>query len=58
MRGHTRRRARLDALVLLLGLLLGLAHLADSQCPSNAQLPGGATQWPSCACNAGYTNTH
>jgi phage tail protein X len=58
MRGHTRRRARLDALVLLLVLLLGLAHEARPQsCPNNAQLPGGATQWPSCACNAGYTNT-
>jgi hypothetical protein len=57
MRGHTRRRARLDALVLLLILLLGLAHEARSQCPNNAQLPAGASQWPSCACSAGYTNT-
>ena len=57
MRGHTRRRARLDALVLLLGLLLGLAHVARPQCPNNAQMPGGATQWTSCACNAGYTDT-
>ena len=51
------RRGRLDALVLPLVLLLGLAHEVRSQCPNNAQLPGGATQWTSCACNAGYTNT-
>ena len=57
MRGDTRRRARRDTLVLLMGLLLGLAHEARSQCPNNAQLPSGATQWPSCACNAGFTNT-
>ena len=53
MRGHTRRRARLDALV----LLLGLAHEARPQCPNNTQPTGVATQWTSCACSAGYTNT-
>jgi hypothetical protein len=47
------RAARLDTLV----LLLGLAHEARPQCPNNAQPTGGATQWTSCACNAGYTNT-
>jgi hypothetical protein len=51
------RRARLDALVLLLVLLLGLTHEARPQCPNNAQPSGGATQWTSCACSAGYTNT-
>ena len=40
-----------------MGLLLGIAHEVRSQCPNNAQLSGGATQWTSCACNAGYTNT-
>ncbi|NBX18659.1 MAG: hypothetical protein EBR09_14995 [Proteobacteria bacterium] len=56
-RSMQRRRALAWAPALV---LLGLAREARSQsvqCPKNAQLPGGATQWPSCACNAGFTNT-
>ncbi|NBX18996.1 MAG: hypothetical protein EBR09_16735, partial [Proteobacteria bacterium] len=53
-RSMQRRRALAWAPALV---LLGLAREARSQCPSNAQLPTGATQWPSCACNAGFTNT-
>jgi len=39
-------------------LFLCLARVATPQtCPATAQLPAGAADWTSCACNPGYTNT-